>query len=201
MKIKNIYKEEYKKYVVLIFIFIFMIEKYPFKKPKVGIIGLAHSQNVGNNLLKYAISIILSKLGFDPYIIGIKIEKQNISFLQQFTKVKIINNSFKEINKSEFHILMVNSDQTWRKWDKYFYDIAFLNFAKNWNIQKFIYGASIGLDKWTFTKKDEMIAKNLLKNFTGISIREKGSINKIERHLDIKPTFVLDPTFLVDKKY
>ena len=162
---------------------------------------MAHSQNVGNNLLKYAISITLSKLGFVPYIIGIKIKNQNISLLQQYTKVKIINNSFQEINKTEYNILMVNSDQTWRKWDRHFYDIAFLYFAKNWNIPKFIYGASIGLDNWTLTEKDEMVAKNLLKNFTGISTREKGSINMIEKHLGIKSTFVLDPTFLIDKRY
>ncbi len=173
----------------------------PKRKLRVGVIGLDHHKNVGNNLVKYAISIILSTLSFDPHIIGIKMANQNISFLQQFTKVKIINNSFKEINKSEFHILMVNSDQTWRKWDKYFYDIAFLNFAKNWNIQKFIYGASIGLDNWNFTKKDEMIAKNLLKNFTGISIREKSTVNLIKKHLGIIPQFVLDPTFLINKTY
>ena len=99
MKKKNIYKNEYKKSAFLILIFIFILEKYSFKKLKVGIIGLAHSQNVGNNLVKYAISIILSKLSFDPHIIGIKIANQNISFLQQFTKVKIINNSFQEIKK------------------------------------------------------------------------------------------------------
>ena len=51
MKIKSIYKNEYKKYA-LILIFIIIIEKYSFKKLKVGIIGLAHSQNVGNNLVK-----------------------------------------------------------------------------------------------------------------------------------------------------
>ena len=201
MKIKYIYNNRFKSHVLLIIIIICIIEKYPFNKQKIGVIGLAHSQNVGNNLLKYAISIKLSELGFDPYIIGIKLENQNISLLQQFTKVKIINNSFKEIKKTEFKILMVNSDQTWRKWDKYFYDIAFLNFAKKWNIRKIIYGASTGSDIWKLTKEDEIIAKNLLKNFKGISIREKGSINMIKKHLGFKPTFVLDPTFLIDKKY
>ena len=95
---------------------------------------------------------------------------------------------------------MVNSDQTWRK-SNFFYDIAFLNFSKNWNKPKFVYAASLGLNTWQLTKEDENIAKNLLKNFTGISVREKGSIKLIESHLGIKPIFVLDPTLLIDKKY
>ena len=41
----------------------------------------------------------------------------------------------------------------------------------------------------------------ILKNFTGISVREKGSIKLIEHHLGFKPTFVLDPTLLIYKKY
>jgi len=96
---------------------------------------------------------------------------------------------------------MVNSDQTWRKFDKHFYEYGFLKFAKNWNIPKFIYGASLGFNKWLLTKKDEIIARNLLKNFTGISVREKGSIELIEKHLGIRPEYVLDPTLLIDKKY
>jgi hypothetical protein len=145
-------------------------------------------------------SIKLKELGFDPYIIGRKSQNQNIIFLQKYAKVQIINN-FQDIKESNYDILMVNSDQTWRRWDEYFYDIAFLNFSKNWNKPKFIYAASLGLNIWNFTKKDEIIAKNLLKNFTGISIREKGSIKLIEKHLRIKPTFVLDPTLLIDKRY
>ena len=73
---------------------------------------------------------------------------------------------------------MVNSDQTWRKFDRHFYDIGFLKFAEKWNTPKFIYGASLGYNYWTFSKEDENIAKNLLKNFSGISVREQGSINQ-----------------------
>ena len=70
-----------------------------------------------------------------------------------------------------------------------------------WNIPKFIYATSLGVDKWEFNKKDEIIASYLIKNFTGISVREKGSINLIQNHLGIKPIFVLDPTLLINKKY
>ena len=99
---------------------------------------------------------------------------------------------------------MVNSDQTWRIWHKdylQFYDIAFLNFSKNWKIPKFVYGASIGLDYWEFSKETDKFAKSLLKNFTGISLRETGAIKFVKDHLGINATFVLDPTMLIDKKY
>ena len=40
------------------------------EKKKIGIIGIGFGNNIGNNLLKYAIFIKLKELGFDPYIIG-----------------------------------------------------------------------------------------------------------------------------------
>ena len=160
--------------------------------------------NIGNNLLKYAMSIILSKLGFDPYIVGMRYHNQDISFIQSMTKLRLINNSFSEIKENDYDILMVNSDQTWRKWanrHKYFYDIAFLRFAEKWNKIKIVYGASLGKNVWNYNKYDEKIAKSLLKDFNGISVREKGSIHLIKEHLGITPYFVLDPTLLIDKQY
>jgi hypothetical protein len=152
--------------------------------------------------LKYSIFIEIKKLGYDPYIVGMRNKNVNISFIQNHVQLRLIKNSFQEINKKDYDILMVNSDQTWRKYnEKYFYDIAFLKFAKKWNIPKFVYAASFGMDKWNLNKKDKEIAKFLLKNFTGISVREKGSVKIVENHLGIKPIFVLDPTLLIDRKY
>ena len=187
--------------IIFLYLSLIMLKR---KKKKIGIIGLSHGTNIGNNLLKYAIFIKLSELGFDPYIIGFHKKNTNISFINRTVNLRIIKNSFKEIGKDEYDVLMVNSDQTWRrsnKTNKRFYDIGFLRFAKNWNIPKFVYAASLGFDYWTFSKKDEKIAKKLLQNFTGISVREKGSVHLIEKHLNIRPIFVLDPTLLIDKKY
>ena len=138
---------------------IYIIEYLNIKK--IGVIGLSHSQNIGNNLLKYAMSIKLRELGFIPYIIGRRFKNHTITFLQKYTKVKVINN-FQEIKENDYDILMVNSDQTWRKSCEYFYDIAFLNFSKNWNKRKFVYAASLGLNYWKLTKKDIIIAKDFI---------------------------------------
>ena len=189
----------------LFFFLIFLILKNNYRKKKIGVIGLEHSLNIGNILLKYAMFTELSNLGYDPYIVGMKIT-HDISFIQNTTKLILINSSYSEIKQNDFDILMVNSDQTWRKWPlynyKYFYDIAFLKFAEKWDIPKFVYGASLGINNWEkFNEDDQKIAKILLKNFSGISVREKGSINLIENYLGIRPNFVLDPTLLIDKKY
>jgi hypothetical protein len=130
---------------------------------------------------------------------------QDIRFLNRTTHPRIIK-YFKEIKNNDYDILMVNSDQTWRNWSSYsspsqFYDIAFLKFSKNWKVPKFIYGASIGFDYWAFSKETDKIAKFLLKNFTGISFREMGTIKYAREHLGINSTFVLDPTMLINKKY
>ena len=171
------------------------------KKKKIGIIGVPHNNNIGANLLKYAISTKLFELGYIPYIIGyINRKNDDISFIKNYSNLRIIKR-FSEIKINDYDILMVNSDQTWRKWPYSFYDMAFLCFAKDWRINKFVYGASLGHRKWRLNKTDENIAKKCLKSFKGISVREKGAITLIKKHFGIKPTFVLDPTFLIDKKY
>ena len=90
----NIDKKRYKKILLLKINFLFLILIFKtiihFNIKKIGVIGLAHSFNVGNNLLKYAMSIKLSELGFDPYI-GTRFNNHDISFLRKFTKVKVIN--------------------------------------------------------------------------------------------------------------
>jgi len=176
-------------------------EKNKKKFKKVGIIGLRHEINIGNNLVKYAISIKLKELEFIPYIIGTHLNNLNITFLKENTNCVIIKKNFTEIKRNDYDILMVNSDQTWRRLDQHFYDYGFLKFAENWNITKFVYAASIGYDYWQLTKEDENVIVHLLKNFTGVSVREKGSIDLIEKHLGIRPLLVLDPTLLIDKKY
>ena len=186
---------------LLLLIIILIYNLKIFKRKKIGVIGVRHCNNIGANLLKYAMSIKLSEFGFIPYIIGNHYKNKDISFLKKRTNCIIIKNNFSEIKKNYYDFLMVNSDQTWRRFDKHFYDHGFLNFAKFWDTPKFVYGASLGYNKWKLTKKDDRIIKDLLKNFTGISVREIGSIKMIERHLGIKPVFVLDPTLLIDKKY
>ena len=198
---------------LLLFLFgFFILSKMIVKKPKkkeikikpklkIGVMSVYHEINVGNNLVKYSISIILKELGFIPYIVGTHFRNYNISFLNKTTNLIVLKNSFNEIKRDDFDILMVNSDQTWRKLDNNFLDYGFLKFAKDWKIKKFAYAPSLGHNYWEMSPENTMIAKELLKNFTGISIREKNSIDLVKKHLGVTPEFVLDPTLLIDKQY
>ena len=78
-------------------------------------------------------------------------------------------------------------------------EIGFLSFARFWNITKFIYAASTGYSYWTNSTNIINSAKLLIKQFSGISIREKNSLEMIKKYLGIEPIVVLDPTFLLDK--
>ena len=69
-------------FILLLFIFIIHNSKNKMnylreKKIKIGVVGVRHSINIGNNLIKYAISLILKELGFIPYIIGTKIKNRS----------------------------------------------------------------------------------------------------------------------------
>ena len=196
----NLYKIKFE--IIILIIIIFFVFKYYNNnhKIKIGVIGLRHSQNVGNNLLKYAMFIKLSELGYSPFIVGKKVNNSNISFIENSVNLMLIKN-FSEIKENDFDILMVNSDQTWTRYNDNFYDVAFLKFAENWNKIKFTYGTSFGVNFWTYNKQEEKIAKHLLKSFTGLSVREKSDVELIKKHLGLKAQFVLDPTFLIDKKY
>ncbi len=182
-------------YIAFLFFLLLNIKK----KKRIGIISLRHEINIGNNLLKYAIFVKLKELGYTPYIIATYFKNYNISFINRTTNLIIIKKNFTEIKENDYDVLMVNSDQTWRKYDEHFYDYAFLKFAKNWKKTKFIYGASF--DQWKLTSEDEKIAKNLLKDFKGISVREQGYVDIIKKHLGILPDVVLDPTLIIDKIY
>ena len=161
-----------------------------------------NNNNIGNNLVKFAMYIKLKELKFDPVIIALTRYK-NIYFVKKHVKLKEINVSFNELKEDDFDFLMVNSDQTWINiTPPYLLDYGFLKFASNWKIPKFVYflyGASYPLNRWLYSKQFNLIAGNLLKNFTGVSVREITTINLAEKYLGIKPNFVLDPTFLIDK--
>ena len=178
-------------------------EKKYLIKNRVCIINLHNSINVGNILVKFSLFTKIKEFGLKPLLIIPKLlHELNNSFLTKTTNFTLIKENFSELKENDYDYVILNSDQTWGYYNrKYFYDIAFLKFAYNWKIPKFIYATSIGQDYWFFNKEEEEQGKKLLKNFTGISFREKGLIKLAEEHLGIKGKFVLDPTLLIDKKY
>ena len=57
----------------------------------------------------------LKEFGFDPFIIS-KIRKNNdIYFLKKMVKLKIINETFSELNENDYDYIMLNSGQSWTR--------------------------------------------------------------------------------------
>ena len=121
-----------------------------------------------------------------------------ITFINETTNLVIIKKNFSEIKEHEYDILLVNSDQTWNRFDEHFYDYGFLKFAENWNITKFSYGASFG-DSFWLNEEDQTNIKRLLKKFIGLSVREKNAVEILQKNFGINSIHVLDPTLLLDK--
>lgn len=208
MKFKKQINDKFLKMIFLYILFILYIQIYfkikNKKKKKIGVISVYHAQNVGNILVKYSIFIKLKEYNFEPIIVcPINETPVDIDFLiKNNINNTIINKSFSELNEKDYDYLIVNSDQTWNiVQPKYLLDYGFLRFAENWTIPKFVYAASLGVEYWPYSKEFDNAAKRYLRNFTGISVREKGAVNLVEKHLGIKPFYTLDPTFLIDKKY
>lgn len=197
---------------LFLFIYLLLIEYFHTdtkkQKKRIGVINLPNGQNVGNILVKYAMYKKLEEFGFNSTIITPKLnnprKKVDLTFINRTinSHLLIIKDNFTELNEKDYDYLVLNSDQTWVNFNKkYFFDVAFLKFAENWKVKKFIYATSIGRDIWSFKSEEEKIAKKLIKNFSGISFREKGLVKLAKEHLGIKGILVLDPTLLIDKQY
>ena len=159
-------------------------------------------------MVKFAMYTKLTELGLNATIIcpKHKIDKLQVdsSFLYKTinTHLLYVDDNFSELKENDFDYLMVNSDQTWNFYNyAFFYNVALLKFAENWNVNKFIYAASMAKYDWYYNKSDEELFKKLLIKFTGISFREKGTVKILENNLGLRSVFVLDPTLLIDKHY
>lgn len=173
-------------------------------KKRIGVVGLSNTKNIGNNLVKYGMYMKLKEFGLEPIIISKPKPHFNCTsyFLEKFARLKTINISFNELKEKDYDIMMVNSDQTWSYSEpRNLFNYGLLEFAKHWKIPKFIYGASLGKEIWIEERNKREKAKLLLKNFTGISFREKETVRLVEKYLEIKSKLVIDPSFLIDKHY
>ena len=166
---------------------------------RVGVVNIVIDLNIGNILVKYSMFKILEEMGFNATIIippgG---PKFNTSFANRTigSHLFFARRDFSNLKEEDFDYLMVNSDQTWAGLNL---NVGFLKFAENWNVKKFIYAASAGGYKLPFREYNKILIKSLLRNFTGISFREKGMVKLLEDSIGLKSEFVLDPTFLLNK--
>lgn len=112
---------------------------------------------------------------------------------------------FKDIKPNSFDAIVVGSDQIWRKpfFTKDYresIDKAFLSFTKEWDIKRFAYAASFGVDKWEYNEEDTILCSNMAQSFNAISVREDSGIELCDHFLGCKAMHVLDPTLLLSRE-
>ncbi len=102
--------------------------------------------------------------------------------------------SIKELNKTEYSILISGSDQIWNPEVTGMLDEAFLlNFGNPY--KKISYASSIG--SYRFTSEENNILKKNLSNFDYLSVREQYAADALEKIYDGNIQVVCDPTLLL----
>ena len=166
---------------------------------------------IGKRLIIYTKRIIKKMLGmYSGYIListpnnRTKIERK---YTQQFIDKYIhryIIRKLSEIHQNDIDAIVVGSDQVWRAYYfKMFWATdmtsAFLGFCED-KIKRISYAASFGTDKWEFDEEETKKCTELIKQFNGVSTREKSGVELCSSYLGYdKCKHVLDPTMLLNK--
>ncbi len=128
---------------------------------------------------------------------------------RDFTKQRIktcspVLRSSKEVMNfcKNYHIdaYITGSDQIWRKTYMRSINDAFLGFAPK-DALKIAYAPSFGTDEWDFNDDETKFIEKQLNTFKAISLREESGLNLLQSNVNlaIKPSVVLDPTFLLPR--
>ncbi len=122
-------------------------------------------------------------------------------FIDKYIKKRTYKN-YSTILPYEYDAIVVGSDQIWRPIYFGINDIeqAYLKFAENWDIKRIAYAASFGTNEWEYTPEQTAKCCKLANQFNKISVRESSAVPLCQKHFNIKPEFVLDPTMLLNKK-
>jgi len=103
------------------------------------------------------------------------------------------------LERNGIEALIVGSDQVWRySYNSHYLEDMYLAFAKDYPCIKLAYAASFGVEKWDYPDAKTYEAKELIKQFRSVSVRENSAAQMCEENLDVKAQVVLDPTLLLD---
>ena len=199
------------------------------KKNKIGTITLPlSSNNYGGIIQAYALQRTISELGSETILLDRRQDKNlkntliisiyKIFYPKYLSVHKNINIEFRNFIKkhiktsptfsshsklaeyikiNQINTLVTGSDQVWRtKYSKTMYKDLFLDFK---DVRKFSYAASLGVDYWEDEEKKTTV-NELLKDFTGISVREQSVINLFKDEFNQSVEQHVDPTMLLSKE-
>ena len=133
-----------------------------------------------------------------------KIRKNTDYFINKYILKAPILDTTRQFRKytidKQLDALIVGSDQVWRPIYNRNVLCSFFDFAKGLSVKKIAYAASFGVDYWEFNRQQTERAKELIRDFCTISVREHSGIDLCRKYLGCDAIHVLDPTMLIDKE-
>lgn len=125
----------------------------------------------------------------------IKTRKRFKSFLNKYISMStpMLKEELRTKTKN-YKTIIVGSDQVWNKLSSNGDKSYLLDFASK-NTTKISYAASVGIEEWQTTEKEDM--RKSLEGFTSISVREPKSVEMIKEvyggdvHVNVDPTVLL----------
>ena len=102
------------------------------------------------------------------------------------------------LKRNGIEAIVVGSDQVWRySFNSHYIEDMYLDFAKDYPCLKLSYAASFGLEDWCYPIERTEKAKELIKQFKAVSVRENSAVQLCREYLGVDATTVLDPTLLL----
>ena len=122
-------------------------------------------------------------------------------FVDKYIDCYYVRKYQSEITSDTFDAIVVGSDQIWSREHGGAIDgnvaNAYLPFFPEEHPLRISYAASFGKDYWEYTKKHETIARNAIRRFSAVSVREQSGIALCKEYLGVEAVQLLDPTLLL----
>lgn len=119
-------------------------------------------------------------------------------YLEPHTSLVYTEKDWSRLPKEyHFDAYIVGSDQVWRPAYAQPISCFFFSFLKDNPVKRLSYAASFGTDQWLFSEKETQECKQLIQQFSSVSVREESGIKLCKERLDCDAVHVLDPTMLL----
>lgn len=155
--------------------------------------------------LRSIISFLIKSLLLNPdrNFVSVPWDRKNpleelFKFLKNHTKrtVVLTGLSGETLKKYQLGAIIIGSDQVWRpKYNIEHLNLMFGDF--NFDVPLIAYAASFGVNSWEFNEDQTVMARERLKKFKFVSVREVSAVGLCESYLGVRAAFVLDPTLLL----
>lgn len=135
---------------------------------------------------------------YRDYLIKSKYTQQ---FIEKYIHNYWVQNYISDIVSADFDAIVVGSDQIWSPIHARAIGgvtNAFLPFLTCNKVRRISYAASFGKDIWKYSHQDTIIAKQAIKGFTSVSVRESSGIKLCKDYLEVEATQQIDPTLLLE---